>query len=70
MKPTPFYYRWWFITICFLTVYLIPVGVILLIVRCQALIKENAALVVYKQNVDSITERANADAEEIRERAR
>lgn len=41
---TKFYYRWWFITICFLSIYLLPAGIILWILKTRNLQKETLHL--------------------------
>lgn len=68
-EKTPFYYRWWFITICFLTIYFIPVGLILLILRCRSLSKDKEVLsekvAVYQKQIDQILDDAKKEAERI-----
>lgn len=41
---TKFYYKWWFITLCFLSIYLLPLGIILWILKTRNLQKELGAV--------------------------
>ena len=62
-----FYYTWWFIALCFITVYLSPLGLLLLILRCWQLHKEVAR---YERDIDSLKADARAEAQVILEKAR
>lgn len=79
MKKTPIYFRWWFIAICFITLYLSPLGLLLWVAKTYKLVKENEKLTPYVQananlaqeldeikgNIDAIKAKAQEEADGI-----
>ncbi len=73
-EKTPFYYRWWFITILFVSIYLMPVGIFLWVQKSRALIQAKtdleAKLSVYEQDIDSARQKATEEADKTLEEVR
>lgn len=63
MKKLPFCYEWWFIILCFISVYGIPLGVLFLFLKARYLSQKVS---VYETDIDQITQAAIDEAATLR----